>query len=100
MTVDPATGFDPSLVVTVVLAIVGSGGVGALVKLWWDRRDGTEAKKVAEVERITKMWEKAEERAREAETRERKAREHASELRIWAMNTCGVTSEQLPDWPL
>lgn len=90
---------DPALIVTLALGMVGSGGIGALIKLMWDRRDGTEDREVRQVERITAMWEKAEARASSAESRARRVSEHASDLRRILMEKCGYANSELPEWP-
>lgn len=89
----------PTLVVTLVLGAVGSGGIGALVKLWLDRRDGSENRRVSEVDRIAKMLEKAEAKARVAERQKRILTEYVHDLRLFVMNQCNVPSSEIPEWP-
>lgn len=90
---------DPSLVVTLILGLLGGGGFSSLIRLWWERRDGTEDRKVAEVNRISEMFERERDRANILERDKRRIAEHASDLRRFVIEHCGIPASELPPWP-
>lgn len=90
---------DPALTVSFILGIVGSGGAGAFIKTVWERRDGTEIRKVTEVERINHLYEKERDRADDEAVKRRKLDEYASALRRLIITECGSLPESVREWP-
>lgn len=103
---DWLSSIDPALVVSLVVAGMGGGGISSLIRLWWERRDGTEDKRAREVAKAFDLYERERDRVSELEremralqTKQRVTAEHASDLRRMMMERCGVPASELPAWP-
>lgn len=90
---------DLGLIVTIGAALLGTGGIGALVKIWVDRRDGTEERRVAEVERMKQLLDQARRRADVAEAGKRIYAEQLSLARRIMFAADCIDPATVPPWP-
>ena len=85
--------------ITILGALIGTGGIGALLKIAIDRKSGAEAKRVAEVERIKALLDKERRRADIAEAGKRIYAEALSLHRRLMYELDCFDPDTMPLWP-